>query len=362
MNSHVYWLIVRFDDTKLQNAQFGCFDIVYIANKREMETSFQNRFIDFLKRNVSSSIVLADELSDALSISKDSAYRRLRGDTPLTIDEAMHICDRFDLDLSYFFLSKRQIIPFQFNKLLEGDGGLVAYLTSMKEVMQMASKMEAKVTLAAEDVPVFHHFEFAKLAGFKLFYWQKAVMNQPQLIGQNYSLELVHPDILNIAAEVSSAYNQMNTAEIWTEDSINATLRQVLYFVESGQFSSTDYALAVLDEVEEMVVKLQKKAERSSKTLDDQKNFVLYNSEVRIGNNSILVETEKTRMVYISHNTFNSIRTESRAFCHETSLWMENLIRKSTPINDVSEKHRFRFFKVLFQKIDEVRGKIESNN
>ena len=61
---------------------------------------------------------------------------------------------------------------------------------------------------------------------------------------------------------------------------------------------------------------------------------------------------------FISHNTFNSISTDNESFCDETALWMQNLIRKSTPINDVSEKHRFQFFRSLFEKIDEAKQKV----
>ncbi|MBO6517664.1 MAG: hypothetical protein JJ975_14050 [Bacteroidia bacterium] len=324
----------------------------------EEKSNFQSRFVNYVKRNVPQNINLAHELADLLEVSKDSAYRRLRNSTPITIDEAMVICDRFNLNLSYFFSSKYQIVPFSFNKLLSGDGGLISYLIGMKSVIEEGLAKEARVIFAAEDIPVFHHFEYPKLAGFKLFYWQKAVMNEAFLTGQKYRVDLLHPDVLNASLELAEAYNKIESVEIWTEESINATLRQILYFVESGQFEDLDYALAVLADMELMIANLQKKAERSSKTMDDNKNFVLYNSEVRIGNNCILIEKEDGRVVYISHNTFNSIRTESRDFCDETALWMENLIRKSTSINDVSEKHRFQFFKVQFNKIEEVRRKI----
>ncbi len=324
--------------------------------------SFQVRFVDYLKRNVPEKTVLAEELAEILNVSKDSAYRRLRNTTPLSIDEAMIICERFNLNLSYFFSSKYQIVPFSFNKLLSGDGGLIKYLLGMKQVIEDGIAVKAKAIFAAEDIPVFHHFEYPKLAGFKLFYWQKAVMNEPFLVGQRYRMDLVHPDVLNASLELAKAYNEIDSVEIWTEESINATLSQILYFVDSGQFEDVDYALAVLNEMELMIENLQKKAERSSKTLDDNKNFVLYNSEVRIGNNCILIEKPDGREVYISHNTFNSIRTESREFCDETALWMENLIRKSTSINDVSEKHRFQFFNVQFKKIAQTRDKIKTTS
>ena len=320
--------------------------------------SHQTRFVEYLKSSIANHKLLAIELAEMLSISKDSAYRRLRNETPLTIDEAMIICDRFKIDLTLFFEYKYQTIPFKFNKLYSGNKDLSSYLDGINEMMDAGLASNAKVTFAAEDIPVFHHFAYPNLAGFKMFYWQKAVLNDDSLIGHQYSLDEMHPDLLEKASRIVTKYNQLISEEIWTVDSIHSTLSQILYFAESGQFTSTEYALEVLSDVKIMVEDLMKKAERSSKTLDEAKNFVLYNSEVRIGNNSILLQTDTASRVFISLNTFNSISTDNESFCDETALWMQNLIRKSTPINDVSEKHRFQFFRSLFEKIDEAKQKV----
>ncbi len=70
------------------------------------------------------------------------------------------------------------------------------------------------------------------------------------------------------------------------------------------------------------------------------------------------MEAELGDRVFISHNTFNSISTDNINFCKETKSWMENLIRKSTKINDVSEKHRYQFFRLMYEKIENVRQRI----
>lgn len=321
---------------------------------------YQETFIKYLKRSASENISLAEDLAEILNVSKDSAYRRLRNETPLTIDEAMVICDHFNIDLSAFFEMKYETIPFKFSKLYSGNKDMHTYLDGIFQMVKMGYALKTDVVLAAEDIPVFHHFESPVLAGFKIFYWQKAVLNDESLIGQKYHVRLVHPDLLDIANQIAATYNELNTIEIWTEDSVNSTLSQVLYFAESGQFEDRDYALLVLNEVRKMVDGLLRKAERSSKTLDDNRNFTLYNSEVRIGNNSIYIESENEQRVFISHNTFNTISTDNKNFCKETNLWMSNLMKKSTPINDVSEKHRYQFFRKIAMKIDETEDKIQA--
>ena len=332
-------------------------EVLYIWIVQLFVMTFQKDFVSYLKAVVPDSISLADEIAALLEVSKDSAYRRLRSETPFSIDEAMAVCNRFEIDLSVFFASQYKMVPFRFNRVNAGD--LLNYLKGIIEVVDSSVYREAQVILAAQDVPVFHHFEYPLLGGFKLFYWEKSVMNKEAFIGQKYSLDIVHPDIQKASQRLIEKFNKLNTVEIWSLESIEATLSQIVYYAESGQFESDDVAFSLLKDVRQMIDGIQHKAEMSSKTLDDHKNFALYNCEVRIGNNCIVIEHGEKRTVYISHNTFSSISTVEPEFAEDTKNWLDNLMRKSTLINDVSEKHRYQFFKALHARIDQVQVQIE---
>jgi len=318
----------------------------------------QETFVKHLKKTWTSKASLADSLSVLLGISKDSVYRRLRNETPFSIEEAMMICDTYKVDLTQFFEFKYQTIPFRFTPLHSGDRNLLKYLDSIYELLSQAHLANVHVTFAAEDIPVFHHFADPLLAGFKLFYWQKAVLNDESLLAHKFNPEIINPDMIQRANEIITLYNQLDSTEIWTEDSIHSTLSQIMYFSESGQFEDSSLAFELLDATQQMLESIKQQAEMSSKLKNETKNFSLYNSEVRIGNNSIYMEAELGDRVFISHNTFNSISTDNINFCKETKSWMENLIRKSTKINDVSEKHRYQFFRLMYEKIENVRQRI----
>jgi hypothetical protein len=108
-----------------------------------------------------------------------------------------------------------------------------------------------------------------------------------------------------------------------------------------------------------------KKASKSSKLIgkgeSGRENFKLYKSEVMIGNNSILANIGSTKIAYVSNNTFNMMSTTSADFVHENELWLNNLLRKSTLISGVAEKQRNQFFRVLRDKVEMVKQKIQIN-
>ncbi len=45
---------------------------------------------------------------------------------------------------------------------------------------------------------------------------------------------------------MSEAYNKFPSVEIWNDDSINATIRQIDYYRQSKIFPSEEYALGCL--------------------------------------------------------------------------------------------------------------------
>ena len=61
--------------------------------------SIQISFLEKVKEQIPSSISLVNELAELLNVSVDSAYRRLRGDTDLSFEEAILISNKYNVSL-----------------------------------------------------------------------------------------------------------------------------------------------------------------------------------------------------------------------------------------------------------------------
>src|SRR6186713_1364104 len=62
-------------------------------------TELQQIFFTHLKSALPAHVSIADELCDLLGISADSAYRRLRGEKPLTLYEMKLICEKYHMSV-----------------------------------------------------------------------------------------------------------------------------------------------------------------------------------------------------------------------------------------------------------------------
>ncbi len=330
------------------------------------EKSAQLAFVQRLKESIPPNISLADEMADVLEVSTDSVYRRIRGETAISIDELTKLCAHFKVPFEVGVASAdaRKTVSFAYTRLSDQLDTFQNYMMSLgAEIARIRSAPDGQLVWSAEDVPIFHHFNYPVLTNFKLFYWSKSILNLPDLDKLPFSPEFIPADIMQLARNTYDQYIAIPTIEIWTEDTLNSTVKQVEYYWESGLFQQKEHALQVLNDIESMIQNLERQAAAGSKIDGDSDsgNFKLYHSDLMVGNNSILVKMAGRKAAYISYNTFNSMVTLNESFCADIEYWLQNLIRKSVLISGVSEKQRYRFFKMKYDKVRKLREKIEKD-
>jgi len=323
----------------------------------------QSEFLDRVKSSLPAHVSLVDELADLLSISNDSSYRRLRGETLFSIVEIAIICKHFRVAFDPHIQHQSNSVTFDYQKIEGNYNNFAKWLNAMATDVKRISHQEGnKVIYAADDVPIWHHFFDEELVRFKLFYWLKSIVSEPNFIDCPFEPKKIDSVLVSNAKQLLTNYNGIESIEIWNEDTMNSTFKQVEYFWESGFFESSAVALRICDLLLEEINLLQKKAAKSSKLIEQgesgKENFTLYKSEVMIGNNSIIANIGKTKIAYVSNNTFNMMSTTNQGFIEENENWIKNLLKKSTIISGVSEKQRNQFFKVLKDKLDIVKSKI----
>jgi len=321
-----------------------------------------------LKEALPANISLVDALADLLQVSNDSAYRRMRGETALSIEEISAICRHFKFSFDSFINSSDDaLVNFKYNKMDGNEDGFKAYFKSIRNDLQKFMHFaEKEVIFAAEDIPVFHQFFSPELTAFKMFYWNKSILNAKDFEDKKYDSTLIDDELKATAAEIYDMYAKLPSIEIWSDDTVNSTIKQIEFYWEAGIFKTKADALLICDKVTEMLDRIKRQAELNVKVDSNEKpvsaesNYALYHSDVMIGNNCILVTTAGIKATYLSYHTFNTILTTNPGFCAETDHWLKNLIRKSNLISGVAEKQRYRYFKKIEDLMKKLRDKIEN--
>ena len=326
------------------------------------QKSIQNYFIEKLKEVLPPTVSLADEMADVLNVSTDSAYRRIRGETELTIEEIYKLTKKYTISVDEVFGNQSNTVTFSYTKLTDSETNFEAYLLRLCEHLKAINKFETKkIMYVAEEIPIFYSFFSKKLTEFKLFYWQRSVLNIPTYQQQKFNWGIVPASLIEIANQSFKEYLTIPSTEIWTVETVQTGLKQIRFYFESGIITAV-HALELLKDYRCMIEVVQQNSADARKNKSDKtETYFLYNSEVMLGTNCIYVQMGNSNYSYISFNTMNSLTTNNPQFCEETEHWLKNLEKKSTLISGVSEKQRYQFFNQLFKAIDDCILKIETN-
>ncbi|MDI1355434.1 MAG: helix-turn-helix domain-containing protein [bacterium] len=328
----------------------------------KLENSVQDNFIHRLKKALPPGVGLSEEMADVLGISIDSAYRRLRGETEFTIHEIYHLSKKYGISVDEVFSNKSDTVTFAYTKLTDSAINFETYLNRLTGHLNTIKKFEnGRIFYVAEETPIFYSFFSPKFTNFKLFYWQRSVLNVAEYQQTNFGWDVVPQKLIDIAHNSFKEYMEVPSSEVWTSETVLTGLKQIKFYYDSGILKK-EYALELLAENRKMIEMVQENAAAGRKNISDAKEtFQLYHSDVVLGTNCIYIVMGDLKYSYITFNTLNSLTTNNPEFCEETEHWMRNLERKSILISGVGEKQRYQFFSRIFNYVDEYMERIKNS-
>jgi hypothetical protein len=322
----------------------------------------QRLFFKHIRSVIAPNLSFVDDIAETLSISNDSAYRRIRGEKEITFDEIHKLCKRYRISLDQIMHVDSDSTVFHGRNLdtehFDFENYLREILTNLKQINSATTR---KMYYEAKDIPIFHHFQFPELATFKYFFWMKSVMNYPSYSKMHFEDNQLRDAFQKMGKEIISTYSKIPSVEIWVVESINATIRQIAYYHDAGIFRSKDTIALLFTQLENLVEHIREQAEHGEKFVVGEKptgqagNYELYCNEVFLGHNTIVVEADGLQTTYINHAVMNFMATRDADFCHYTKRSFENNMKKSVLISSVSEKERSRFFNILISNITSSR-------
>lgn len=321
-----------------------------------------------LKTLIPAHISLVDEMSSLLNISPDSAYRRIRGEKPISLEETKLICEHYHLSMDQFLHSQSDSVLFTSPPSLSKPNPFEAWLDNLARQLQFLKSQEKKhLYWLLKDIPMMQHFCIRELAVFKIFLWTKSILHDEQMKGVKFSFnDGRYEEFLEKTSSIQRAFESIPTTEIWNVESINSSLRQIRFHYEAGSFQSADDAQLLLTKLKELIDHYEVQAEHGVKFhigTDPSTSGVPYNmfvNELILGDNTIYFESSQLRMTFLNHSVLNYVYTMNEGFNRRIFTNLNILINKSTMISKIGEKERATFFNTLRQQIRETSQHISS--
>lgn len=298
----------------------------------------------------------AQTVSDVLDISLDAAYRRLRGQSPLTLQEGMELAAALGLSLDALAASGKGQIVFE---LEAAAGNHDSRTSNLERLLQMgktlAEDSEARIVHTQEDIIPFRMYGYRQLRAFKHYHWERLYAEDTAL---RFNPTTENPQRDEAAAGIYKLYMRIPSLEVWSEYSLDSTLRQIRYDMETGHFSTTKDALEVTADLLLLLDDLQEQARTGRKHREH--DFQLFWSEIAVFNGSLMLYAKGFQRVYAGHHTMHYLSTSNLDYCRQTEQWNDLLLRRSLNLTGYAEKLRYRFFSLLRQKVKNLENWLQN--
>jgi hypothetical protein len=321
--------------------------------------NIQSVFLQQVRSKLDPNVSFADELAENLNISRDSAYRRIRGETILSLDEAKILCLRYGVSLDTLLTGHSSMVPFHYRAVDSTNFTLEKWLKSTLENLEALLPFpDREIIYLANNIPPASYFNSPLLGPFKMFFWMTSLWQVENIKSVKFSNNSVSDELIAIGRQVWKRYTETPRIEIWCEETINTTLHQIEYYQEAGFFADEGCATQLCDEYLSLTREIRNWASVGYKDKSEYK-FSLYKNDVLIPDATILLKMGGKQMAMLPCNTMNILTTDDAVFCKTTEKHLMNVISKSNLISTSGEKDRNKFFNLVEERILQTRNRVK---
>ncbi|MDR9374950.1 MAG: hypothetical protein RI842_09400 [Schleiferiaceae bacterium] len=333
-------------------------------------TYYQEKLFAAITERCGDASQLSTRIADELKISRGAAYRRIRGDTHLSLDEAMRLADVFGLALHELSDGQTQTAVFNKGPFIQSLDEYQRYLENSLQQLELIAQMPGhQLIYQAKDIPIYYQFGFPKMGAFKIFVWLYSVYGIREVEGAPLTLDNIPASMLELARRQGRVFAQINSVEIWNDTTVLSMIKQLEYFFEAGLLPSREVALTIIDEFEEMMRLIGRQVEEGYKGQPHhtesftQATYRMYYHEILIMDNHILALLPPEKQFYfIPYAGVNYLTTTDATLTRNLQGYLDQQCQKSSLINEVSEKERNRFFGTIRQRLERLRHQFQHSD
>lgn len=297
----------------------------------------------------------ANTLMDILSISREGAYRRMRGDILLTLDEVIVIAKKLEISLDNLIevhMKKKNpfhISPYTLNSSLK------EYTTTLKEIMDSynfikTDPLSLNFIVCRLPSPVFY-FKYLEFSKFVVYKWIYLMLGYPESV--SFSFIHLPSKLKQLYQPFMDATKQVNTSFIMNDYIFKAFVNDMNYFTATRLLTREEsdiiiqQALLIINEMEEVAI---------NGHFENGNNVSMYITDIHFDAEYGYIRGNNFEACSIGIYGINFLSCMDSSIIKDQKSWIDSLISYSTLISqDKNESKRTDFFKKQREIINSIR-------
>ena len=326
----------------------------------------QEQFIKYLKSKAQDNTSFVDEIASVLDIGYDAAYRRINLKTSLTLEEGVKLAKHYKISLNKLFeVGSNNTIVTDLSPPIHDIASLEIWLRqSINNVSALKKIKNAEFIYSSKDIPLFHTLTDSLLTRYKMYVWLKDLNTEmaKSKISFDDWMQTIPESLLNSAFELGEIYKHTNITELWSDNTVNGSLQQVLYYFEAGLVSK-NLALKICDDIHEVIDHIEKQTIAQSIGGQDNSNtFMLYKCDLHMLTNTIMVITPYGKMFFAPFTVLSYFKIDDKETCDMMHEFLQKQMSNSKLLATAGERDRTLFFKKVHQKISIAKERINMDD
>jgi hypothetical protein len=332
-----------------------------------VKDALQSQLFGQVKKQLNPEESLGFIVSDLMSISMDAAYRRIRLETPLTIQETKKLCTHYNISFDALIQLSEGNVLFNYTPLELYDFSLENYLEGILQgFTRLRALKDPKAYLTINNVHFFQALNFPQLIRFRLYFWAQTHLLIPSYQNAKFKHEKISEKAFDLGRQILQSYNQIETVEILDIDMMKGFLRQILYYLDTQMFEDPSYAIFLVERVEALLAHYQNQISVGKKYMFGTEPPAQGNHLEVFVNDTIntdatfLYENDGMNGVYLTHNIMSYLHTTDEAYVRDTKSIIDRQISNSSKISETNLKQRTTYFNELGKMVSEFKNQVET--
>lgn len=327
---------------------------------------YQERFFEQIEKRNRKGTSTLHEIMEVLSIQKGAVYKRMNGDTALTVGEMTQLAHHFKISLDSVFNDKQFVSFLHPFMQTEKTTSLEFFKEFTMFMNPLKNNKGEEFTYLANELPVFYYFSHNYIFNFVIAVWNHLHWEDNELCIDE-SIEF-KDDVQEMRSTIAKLYYEQPVTEIWNSNMLNNLYQQIIFCVTIRAFKNESFIEKLIKDIEDLIKHLREIALSGVKS---KKGMQSESSELKIylndfGNylNMVQYSSENGSGTFIGYDFPQFLRTYNKDFYNFSKDWLNKIKKRSVLISGEGYQYRelffikmendFKYFKERIEKLMEI--------
>ncbi len=292
-------------------------------------------------------------ITDILPISKEGAYRRLRGEILFTLDETVILAKKLEISIDNLIEINWEdkydfyITPFTVSSYAEKYYQTMSFL--METYIHIKKDLQSRIYIASKTLTPTLYFKYKEFTQFTLFKWIYMVDNNVKHV--SFSDVIIPPKLEQLSRPFVKEAMEINTTYILDDFMFTAIAKDLLYYYKIRLLTKNDIEtlksqiLSIIDDLEEIA---------SKGRYESGTNVSIYITDTYFDASYHYVSGNNFEACGIGAYGLNFLSCLNSQVVKSHKTWIESLMKYSTSITQSGKVQRLLFFNKQREKLHNV--------